>query len=330
MGHQLSHRDIMAVYTDVSAEELSAFLADYDIGGLLSCKGIAEGVENSNFLLHTEGGHFILTLYEKRVDPNDLPFFIGLMQHLAARGITCPLPVKTRAGQALGELAGRPAAIVTFLEGMSIRKPAAIHCGELGRALAGLHLAGADFALTRPNALSVAGWRKLVETARPRAEEVHPGLAMLIEDEVKVHEAGWPKDLPNGVIHADLFVDNVFFLGDRLSGLIDFYFACNDLLAYDIAICLNAWCFETDGAFNATKGRALLAGYQAVRPLSPAEIDALPMLARGAALRFLLTRLVDWLNVPEGALVKPKDPVEYLRKLRFHRRVHSASDYGAA
>ncbi|WP_029006020.1 homoserine kinase [Azorhizobium doebereinerae] len=320
----------MAVYTDVSAAGLSDYLARYDIGTLVSFHGIAEGVENSNFLVQTTGGTFILTLYEKRVDPADLPFFIGLMQHLAANGISCPQPVAARDGAMLGTLAGRPCAMVTFLPGVSVRRPTAQHCGQLGAALARLHLAGAGFALTRRNALSVDGWRPLFAAAGARTDSVHPGLAATIAEELDLLEGNWPRGLPAGVIHADLFPDNAFFLDDALSGIIDFYFACNDLLAYDVAVCLNAWCFEADGAFNATKGRALLAGYQSVRPLGADEVAALPHLARGAALRFLLTRLVDWLNVPEGALVRPKDPLEYLKKLRFHRAVASARDYGLA
>jgi homoserine kinase type II len=211
---------------------------------------------------------------------------------------------------------------------MWIRRPSATHCAGLGRALAELHLAGADFRMRRPNALSVVGWRALYESAKGRADGVQAGLAGAIAGELAFLEGAWPRDLPQGVIHADLFPDNVFFLGDKLSGLIDFYFACTDTLAYDVAICLNAWCFEADHAYNVTKGRALLAAYAARRPLSAAELDALPLLARGAATRFLLTRLVDWLNVPPGALVKPKDPLEYHRKLRFHQAVASVRDYG--
>lgn len=318
----------MAVYTEVTDEELSRFVEAYDIGRVLSYKGIAEGVENSNFLLRTERGSFILTLYEKRVDPADLPFFLGLMEHLAERGITCPLPVKTRSGTALGTLAGRPAAIVTFLEGMWVRRPSAAHCAAVGEALARFHLAGEGFAIRRPNALSVASWRPLYERSRARADEVAPGLGADIEHELAGLEANWPQDLPAGVVHADLFPDNVFFLGDRLSGLIDFYFACNDAFAYDLAVCLNSWCFEQDLSFNLTKGRAMLQGYGRVRPLAREERAALPLLCRGSALRFLLTRLYDWLNVPPGALVKPKDPLEYHRKLRFHRGIADASGYG--
>jgi homoserine kinase type II len=318
----------MAVYTDVSAEDLTAFLAGYDIGELLSYKGIAEGVENSNFLVHTTRGYYILTLYEKRVAADDLPFFLGLMEHLAARGLTCPQPVKNRAGSAAGTLAGRPAAIVTFLDGMWIRRPNPNHCAALGAALARLHLAGADFPLERKNALSVEGWRPLFESVKREADGLRPGLAAAIEKELTDLEARWPHDLPRGVIHADLFPDNVFFLGERISGLIDFYFACTDMLAYDVAICLNAWCFEADHSFNLTKGRALLQSYSSMRPLSEKERAALPRLARGAALRFLLTRLVDWLDVPPGALVRPKDPLEYFRKLRFHQTVSRVQDYG--
>lgn len=320
----------MAVYTDVAPGELEAFLAGYDIGTLTSFHGIAEGVENSNFLVQTTTGSYILTLYEKRVRPEDLPFFVGLMQHLAARGLSCPEPVAARSGAILAEVAGRPAAMVTFLPGVSVRRPTAHHCAELGRGLAQLHLAGADFRLTRANALSVAGWRPLLEAAGSAADTVAPGLSATVAAELAALEASWPQGLPSGVIHADLFPDNAFFLDDRLSGIIDFYFACTDFLAYDVAICLNAWCFEADGAYNVTKGRALLAGYEAVRPLSEDEKAALPRLARGAALRFLLTRLVDWLNVPEGALVRPKDPLEYLKKLRFHQAVERAQDYGLA
>jgi homoserine kinase type II len=319
----------MAVYTDVAADELADFLKGYDIGDLLSYKGIAEGVENSNFLLHTTSGAFILTLYEKRVAKNDLPFFLGLMTHLAARGVNCPQPVKDKSGEALRTLAGRPAAIITFLEGVWPRKPNANHCSGVGRVLAQMHVAGADFKISRANALSVSGWRPLFDQASARADEVQPGLRDFLTAELAYLESGvWPKQLPEGVIHADLFPDNVFFLEDRVSGIIDFTFACKDMLAYDVAICLNAWCFEPDCSFNVTKARALLSAYGRERTLSRAEEDALPLLARGSALRFLLTRLVDFLNVPKGALVRPKDPLEYVRKLRFHQNVSSIRDYG--
>src|SRR6476660_103837 len=318
----------MAVYTDVAAEDLAEFLKGYDIGELLSYKGIAEGVENSNFLLHTSQGAYILTLYEKRVAEDDLPYFLSLMAHLAERGVSCPQPARNRKGEVYSRLAGRPAAIINFLEGVWPRRPNVAHCGGVGEALAEMHLAGRDFPLFRKNPLSVAGWRPLFDLAASRVDNVQAGLADFVARELDYLEANWPADLPEGVIHADLFPDNVFFLSDRLSGLIDFPFACNDILAYDVAICLNAWCFEPDHSFNVTKARALLNRYGRERALSEAEQAALPLLARGAALRFLLTRLVDWLNVPPGARVRPKDPLEYARKLRFHQHAKSAADYG--
>ncbi|CUX30092.1 MULTISPECIES: homoserine kinase [Rhizobium/Agrobacterium group] len=320
----------MAVYTDITEDDLRNFLTQYDVGSLTSYKGIAEGVENSNFLLHTTKDPLILTLYEKRVEKSDLPFFLGLMQHLAAKGLSCPLPLPRKDGELLGELSGRPAALISFLEGMWLRKPEAKHCREVGKALAAMHLAGEGFEIKRPNALSVEGWKVLWDKSEARADEVEKGLKDEIRPEIDYLAAHWPKNLPAGVIHADLFQDNVFFLGDELSGLIDFYFACNDLLAYDVSICLNAWCFEKDGAYNVTKGKALLEGYQSVRPLSAAELEALPLLARGSALRFFLTRLYDWLTTPEGALVVKKDPLEYLRKLRFHRSIATVAEYGLA
>jgi homoserine kinase type II len=316
----------MAVYTEVGDAELEAFLTQYEIGNAESFKGIAEGVENSNYLLTTGTGQYIVTLYEKRVDPSELPFFLGLLDHLAARGINCPRPIHGRDGQALRTLAGRPAAITTFLQGLWPRRILVAHCGPVGEALAALHLAGRDFPIRRANALSVTGWRPLFEASRRHIDD--GALIRELEDELDFLEGSWPQALPSGVIHADLFNDNVFFLHDRLSGLIDFYFACNDAFAYDVAICLNAWCFEPDNAFNATKGRALLQGYEAVRPLGAEERAVLPILARGAALRFLLTRLYDWVHTPAGALVKRKDPREYLAKLRFHRRTASIEDYG--
>jgi homoserine kinase type II len=318
----------MAVYTEIGDEELRAFTALYDIGEVLSCKGIAEGVENSNFLLTTARSNFILTLYEKRVAPQDLPFFIALMDHLAHQGVACPTPIRARDGEALRELCGRPAAIVTFLNGMWPRRVDPFHCAAVGSALAQLHLASESFSLQRPNDLSVAGWRELYQACGARADELQPGLAAELGEELAVLGAAWPRDLPMGVIHADLFPDNVFFRDHELSGLIDFYFACTDFPAYDLAICFNAWCFEPDFSFNVTKARLLVKHYRAVRPLGAAELAALPLLARGSALRFLLTRLYDWLNQPTGALVRPKDPIEYLKKLRFHRGIAGPAAYG--
>ena len=318
----------MAVYTDVSDHALTAFLAEYRIGGLIAFRGIAEGVENSNFSLRTTTGDFILTLYERRVDPADLPWFIGLMQHLAAHGITCPQPVAGQDGLPLRMLCGRHAAITTFLPGVWPRRVQQAHCAPLGDAMARLHLAGAGYGPARANALGPQAWPPLLERCRERADEVQPGLAYELDRAASAILAAWPRDLPTGHIHADLFPDNVFFLDGALSGLIDFYFACTDILAYDVAICLNAWCFEADFSFNVTRARALLRGYAAVRPLSAAEQGALPVLAQGAALRFALTRLFDWLNTPPGAMVVRKSPIEYLRRLRFHLGVKDFRDYG--
>lgn len=318
----------MAVYTEVSDEELEAFVAQYDIGQVTSCKGIAEGVENSNFLLQTTLGSYILTLYEKRVDAAELPFFLNLMEHLAARGLRCPTPLRGRDGQALRQLCGRPAAITSFLTGLWPRRVTVNHCAGLGGAMAQMHLLGRDFTLHRANTLSLDAWRPLFDQEAARADEVRPGLSALVSRELDWLEAHWPSDLPRGIIHADLFPDNVFFTGELCSGLIDFYFACDDFFAYDLAIGLNAWCFEEGGDFNVTKARALLSSYQRQRPLAAAEYAALPILARGAAVRFLLTRLYDWLNTPPGALVKRKDPMEYADKLRFHQGVRDVAEYG--
>jgi len=317
----------MAVYTDVNFEDLEQLLALYDIGVPLTFKGIAEGVENSNFYLQTDRGAFILTLYEKRVAEADLPFFVGLMEHMARHGIACPLPLRTRDGRQLVSLNQRSAAILTFLSGLSLRRPGAAHCASAAAVLANLHRAGEGFALKRPNALGLAGWRPLAE-AIGNADSVEDGLTALIATSLADLEAGWPKDLPGGVIHADLFPDNVLFTKDAVSGVIDFYFACNDYYAYDLAVMLNSWCFEMDGSYNITKGQALIAAYRAQRPISAAEADALPLLMQGAALRFLLTRTYDWVNHDESWLVRPKDPREYSRKLRFHRQVRHAGEYG--
>ena len=318
----------MAVYTDVDDEALQNFLDGYAIGKLAGYRGIAEGVENSNFLLETERGRYILTLYEKRTKREDLPFFLGLMDHLAAKGLACPTPLHRTDGSTLGTLCGKPAAIVSFLAGVWPRRVGLGHCAPVGEALARLHVAGRDFSLSRANALGPGGWRPLFEACAARADTVEAGLGEALRRELEFLDRHWPANLPQGVIHADLFPDNVFFLDDAFSGMIDFYFACNDFLAYDLAICLNAWCFEADGAFNATKARRLVQGYRRQRELSAEELAALPVFARGSALRFLLTRLYDWLNQPPGAFVKPKDPLEYAKKLRFHQGVGNLAAYG--
>ena len=318
----------MAVYTELSDDEIAAFVADYELGAVVACKGIAEGIENSNFLLVAERGPHILTIYEKRVNESDLPFFLALLEHLAARGVPCPTPVRTRKGESLRQIRGKPAAIVTFLPGLWPRRPSPDQCEALGRAMAEFHIAGRDFPMTRGNDLSLTGWQKLLSQCLSQGGAVSRDLGDELQIELEALSRLWPASLPRGVIHADLFPDNVFFDGDRVSGIIDFYFACTDMLAYDLAIVLNAWCFESDGAFDARKARRLLRGYQSRRALCDLEVAALPVLARGAAVRFLLTRLYDWLNTPKDALVTPKNPAEYLHKLRFHRAVGGPEGYG--
>ena len=328
MGPTEPKSSAMAVYTDVSDEALAEFLTDYDIGSAVAFRGIAEGVENSNFTVRTTQGDFILTLYEKRVNPEELPWFLGLMDHLAGRGVVCPLPVRGRDGAALRQVCGKHAAITTFLPGVWPRRVRPEHCAPVGAALAALHLAGQDYRPRRANALGPAGWTPLFDGCRAGADAVANGLRDEIEAALAQILLAWPSALPVGHIHADLFPDNVFFLDGRLSGLIDFYFAATDILAYDVAVCLNAWCFEPDFSFNVTKARAMLAAYDAIRPLSPAERSALPVLCQGAAIRFLLTRLFDWLNTPPGALVTRKDPMEYIRRLRFHMAAKDEHAYG--
>jgi len=315
----------MAVYTEVTDEALSAFLQNYDLGNMLSFKGIAGGVENTNYLLGTEKGNYILTLYEKRVAEHDLPFFIGLMDHLAANGFDCPVPIRNHQGEALGRLENRPAALVSFLNGTEIVHPDPSRCFMAGATMANLHAAGRGFELTRTNALNPSGWPPLVNSASAGADAVEDGLESLITGELGSVLAEWPTNIPHGVIHADMFKDNVFFLNGEISGVIDFYFACNDFLAYDLAIAINAWCFDDEFRFMPEHCAQLVAGYQSQRVLKPGEVDVLPILARGAALRFLLTRLNDWLNVPEGAFVVPHDPKAFSSRLRFLKTATQAT-----
>lgn len=318
----------MAVYTQIDDDALISFMSDYDCGELLGYKGIAEGIENSNYLITTTESPYILTLYEKRVDVEELPFFLSLMDHLASKGVPCPVPIRTRAGDVLRELAGRPAALISFLPGFSTHKPTPVHCRGVGEILAALHEAGEGMVLSRPNGLGIRSWRPLLESSQGEGDTIRAGLTAELQAALDRLEADWPKDLPSGVIHADLFPDNVFFRHDHLSGVIDFYFACNDAFAYDLGVCVNAWCFERDGSFNVTKARRLIAGYRSVRELSDAEIAALPILSAGAAMRFLVTRLYDWLNTPEHALVVRKDPMEYAAKLAFHLNTKGPEAYG--
>lgn len=321
----------MAVYTTLSNEDIARLLDAYAIGELSFARGIAQGVENTNYLIATQAGggeqSYILTLYEKRMKREDVPFFMALMQHFAAAGLPCPLPVRRRDGDVLSELKGKPAAIVSFLRGKSLVVTRDRHLASLGAMVARMHNAVQGFDGARENALSLAGWRQIYTKIAPDLDSIRAGLAQFVGDELAYLETHWPQDLPRGVVHADIFPDNVFYEGDEVSGVIDFYFACVDAFAYDLAIVMNAWCFE-GREFILAKAQALFAAYRAVRPLSGAEMEALPVLARGAALRFLLTRAHDWIHREEGALVTPKDPMEYVAKLEFHQRTDNAGVYG--
>ena len=318
----------MAVYTTVDDSALNEFLIAYDIGEILSFAGIVEGVENSNYLLRTTKAHFILTLYEKRVDTVDLPFFIELMTHLSATGMNCPVPVAARDGQVLHQLAGRTCAIFSFLDGTFSRFPNLLKCRALGASLAELHIKSQGVSRHRAIALGPASWTPLLHSIGADADILAKGMHDTITARLQQILMDWPTDLPHGIIHADLFPNNVLFVGDKLTGLIDFYFACEDILAYDIGICLNSWCFEADGSFNMTKSNALIQGYESVRHLSTAEKQAIPVLAAGSAMRFFLTRLYDWIHTPKDAFVSPKDPMEYWTILRFHQSVSGISAYG--
>ncbi|MBV1822511.1 homoserine kinase [Komagataeibacter oboediens] len=312
----------MAVYTEVPEDALAAFLEGYDIGRPVACHGIAEGVENSNFLLKTTQATFILTLYERRVNPDELPWFLGLMQYLARHGLSCPLPVADRQGRTLRTLCGRPAAITTFLPGGWSRQVSVDMCAQVGDALARLHLLGEGYVAERPNSMGPQAWTDLLQACRARGDDVRPGLVRTIGETLARVLPAWPgtgnnPSLPRGQIHADLFPDNVFFRDGRLSGIIDFYFACTDWYAYDLAITINAWCFDDDIRFVPARARAMVDAYRHVRPLEDAEDVALATLATGAAIRFTLTRLYDWINTPADALVTRKDPLDYLARMEF-------------
>lgn len=309
----------VAVYTQVSAEALWDFLAKFDVGELVSAKGIAEGVENSNYLVDTTKSRFILTLYEKRVAADDLPYFMALLDHLAEKGLPVPPAVPDRAGTLIHQLEGRPACLIQFLSGVSVSHPTPVQARAAAEAMGRMHKAAGDFTLDRPNSMGVAAWRPLFERCGRDLDTIAPGLYDRAGRALDTILAGWPADLPRGAIHADLFPDNVLMLGNRVTGLIDFYFACTDIRAYDLAVMHGAWAFDaTGGQYDPAVGAALVEGYAASFGLSDAERAALPILAEGAALRFFLTRAWDWLNTPADALVTRKDPLAYLRRLDFY------------
>ena len=315
----------MVVYTQLGAEQLAALIAEYDVGELRMAKGIAEGVSNSNWLIETSGkdgagARFILTMYEFRIELEDLPFFLSLLDHLAARGCPVPRTIHDRSGALYRTVGGKAVALIEFLPGVSVSEPTPAQARAVGEALAQLHLAAGDFPQARANGLGLAEWQRLAgECGHSGLASIGPALAPLVAGELGLLSAQWPQDLPRGVIHADLFPDNVLMLGDTVSGLIDFYFACTDILAYDVAVTHAAWCFDASGRrFCADLSTALLAGYETIRPLSDTERAALPLLARGAALRFTMTRTYDWLNTPADALVMLKDPLAFARRLEFY------------
>ncbi len=315
----------MAVYTQLGAEVLAELIGEFDIGELRMAKGIAEGVSNSNWLIETSGkdgggSRFILTMYEYRIELDDLPFFLSLLDHLAAKGGAVPRTIHDRAGGLYRMIGDKAVALIEFLPGVSVSQPTAAQARSVGGALAQLHLAATDFAGERANGMDLAEWQRLAAECGPEGlSAIDPGLADLVARELPLLAGQWPQDLPRGVIHADLFTDNVLMLGSKVTGLIDFYFACTDLIAYDVAVTHAAWCFDGEGRnFSPALSAALLAGYEAVRPLSQAERAALPVLARGAALRFTMSRAYDWLNTPADALVVRKDPLAFARRLEFY------------
>jgi homoserine kinase type II len=315
----------MAVYTQVSTDDLEAFLARYECGQLVSIKGIAEGVENSNYLLETTSKRFILTLYEKRVDAGDLPFFLALLDHLAAHGLPVPPAVADREGVQIQTLAGRPACLIEFLTGVSLTHPNVEQARATGAALGAMHNALADFPLSRPNSLGLAGWEELAQRCGDALDDILPGLKKRIFEELEYLKTHWPHSLPKSVIHADLFPDNVLVLNDAVTGIIDFYFACTEIRAWDLAVTHTAWCFENDGTgYSLPRARALVQGYESVHPLTQDEREAFPLLARGAALRFTLTRAWDWLNTPADAMVTRKDPKAFLNRLNFYTEADPA------
>jgi homoserine kinase type II len=311
----------MAVYTQVSAEALTDFLARYDHGALVSAKGIAEGVENSNYMVDTTAGRYILTLYEKRVAAGDLPFFMEMLDHVAADGNLVPRAFADRDGHVIQQLEGRPACLIEFLSGVSVTRPTAAQAHAAAAAMGRMHHSLARFTGHRANTLGLDDWRPLLDRCGRSLDTIEPGLFDRVDAALAAVERDWPRDLAVSVIHADLFPDNVLMLDDRVTGLIDFYFACTDIRAYDLAVMHSAWAFDPAGELlDPAVGHALVAGYDGAFGLSAAERAALPVLARGACLRFLLTRAWDWLNTPADALVTRKDPLAYARRLDWYER----------
>ena len=320
----------MAIYTKLSERNLKDFFLKYDLGKLLNYKGIEEGIENTNYFIQTNKGKFILTLYEKRVEEKDLPFFMGLMRNLFDANFPSPEPMINKNGNYITEISGKKAAVVSFLEGSAKKNLNPEDCYKVGVLTAKLHLTTKNLVQKRENKLSVDSWRKIYEKVRNDCSKIHPNLTNTIEKNLDEIEKNWPKNIPSGIIHADLFPDNIFFKNNKLTGIIDFYFSCYDCYVFEIAICLNALCFEgfkENLSFNVTKAKKFIDGYSSVRKLTEIEKKSLKIFCQGAAMRFLLTRVFDYLNLTKGALVKIKDPVEYLKRLEFHNSVKDYKDY---
>jgi len=320
----------MAVYTRLSENELDEFFSKYNLGKLLNYKEIKEGIENTNYLIQAEKGKFILTLYEKRIDEKDLPFFMSLMRNLFDKKFPSPEPIINKNGNYISEILGKKAAVVSFLDGSSKRNLTPNNCYEIGMYTAKLHLITKGLAGKRENKLSVNSWRKIYNRVKKDCSNIHPNLTEVVEKNLDEIEKNWPNKIPSGIIHADLFPDNIFFKNNNLSGIIDFYFSCNDYYAFEIAVCLNALCFEgvkENLSFNVTKAKKFIDGYSEIRKLEEREKESLRILCKGAAIRFLLTRVFDYINLTEGAIVKIKDPIEYLKRLEFHNSVKNYKDY---
>jgi homoserine kinase type II len=318
----------MAVFTHVSAEEVGAFLERYDVGNLIALKGIAEGVQNSNFFVETTKGQFFLTLYEDRVDASELPYFHDLLAHLHTAGCRVPSFIEDNNGGWLQELAGRPACLIEFLSGVSATTPTAEQAYSVGDTLAQLHAAVEGFSGTRVNQFGVDSWIGIAEKCgEEQLNSISPNLAKRVFDEAEFLSANWPRHLKSSAVHVDLFPDNVLMLGNDVSGLIDFYFACTDLQAYDLAVTHAAWSFSGDGAVYLPQiGTAMINGYMSKRDLSDC-IDVMPILLRGASMRFLLSRCYDWINTPANAFVTRKDPLAFLRRLDFYSKIDDAGPF---
>jgi homoserine kinase type II len=317
----------MAVYTKLEHQEVRQFLEQYNINNFKDYKGITEGVENTNYLIKTSEQDYILTIYEKRVDENDLPFFIKLLSYLSENKFPCPKPIANKNNEKINRIKNKNAALVTFLNGQSKNKITSEECFEIGKITAQLHEITKKFDINRKNNLSIENWDSIFEKTIKQKIDLDESIIKKTKNYLNFLKDKWPKNLPQGIIHADLFPDNIFFTNNKVSGIIDFYFACNDFFAYEIAICINSLCFDNNSTFNMTKAKYLIDGYTSIRTLSEDEKKYLPILSMGAAMRFFLTRLYDFYHTDNKADVKIKDPFEYLKKMEFHSTIKNFNEY---